>query len=103
MMLSEVVQQPNGLFALFSPHVDDFVHLNCTDQEMFEALSQDGFNNSDAWSKIVQAKLNCTHADLTVALEPLARWVSCMFTIRKTRGEKRVEEILKCLQEKPDG
>jgi len=93
-MPNQVVQQPNGRFALFSTIVDDFVRLNCTEQEMLEALLQDGFNVGDAWAKIVRAKLNCEHQSRAVASELLARWVACMSTIRMLHGDKRAQEII---------
>lgn len=98
-MPSQIVQQPDGRFARFSTIVDDFTHLNCTDQEMLEVLLQEGLNNGEAWNKIVRAKLNCAHLDHAVASEPLARWNACLETIREVHGEKKVEEILHVLND----
>ena len=102
-MPSEVVQQPNGLFARFSSIVDNFTHFNCTDKEMLEILKGDGMSDGEAWAKIVRAKLNCEHQSHSVASEPLARWVGCLQDIRTIHGEKAAQEIIDAVSDKTSG
>ena len=48
-MGTQVIKQPNGLFALFSSQVDDFVMLNATEQDV-----QDYFEKAER-ERIAQA------------------------------------------------
>jgi hypothetical protein len=36
-----ILRQDNGLFAIWSSVVDNFIHLNCTDEEVFEVFIQE--------------------------------------------------------------
>ena len=93
--LIEVVHQPNGKFAKFYFVWKDFVVMNLTDDEMHKNLmKEDNFTNSDAWSEIVRAKLNCDLGERSIAMEPWARWIKCISEIKNTGRLERVQEIL---------
>ena len=81
-MPSYFVQQPNGLLARFSTIVDDFTHLNMTEDEAAAVILQEAEE---------RAKLEVKQALERSKLDR-NRWKDCLSTVQRIHGPEVAAE-----------
>ena len=79
-MAERIVVKPNGLFAEFSEIVDDFIHFNMTEEEVYEIYRLRAIEES---KRTVAFKISTAKHDMN-------RWQEALDIIEEIHGEDKL-------------
>lgn len=95
-MAWRIVNQPNGLLARFSDVVENFTHMNMTDEQAID-VCLDYMGRRDAAEKVRIGRADGIVGygvfDFPPATDGLARWRDCLDTILFRHGEDAALEV----------
>lgn len=101
-MAWRIVKQPNGFYARFSDIVDNFTHMNMTEDEAHTLCR--GFMGEDEARRKVRAGVEdwkpWTEENPGNGSE---RWDDSLETIQMVHGETGIEEVLAALERASEG
>ena len=92
-MAWRIVKQPNGLLARFSDVVDNFTHVNMTEQEAFR-VCHGCLGVDDAKKKVLAGVEDWKPWTYGIKGDGLERWEASISTIRNVHGEKVLQDML---------
>jgi hypothetical protein len=87
-MGNRAIKQPNGLYARFSEIVDDFTHVNCSREELWNYYRNEG-------------GIECANGKLQRADKSLDRFDEAISIIASVHNKKLAEARRKELSESP--
>lgn len=92
-MAWRIVKQPNGRLARFSDIVDDFTHLDMSEEDAL-ALCREVMPPSAATKKVQDAQDDIEPSSHNVKGNGLSRWKDSLQSIAMVHGIQAVEKLL---------
>jgi hypothetical protein len=92
----QIIKQPNGLYAVWSTIIDNFVYINEDRGELIKSLTDEAINEIKEKTK---EKVNKTIDELESGKKPYYQftmtWKEAIKTIKNIHGKKEVNKLLK--------
>lgn len=86
-MAWQIIKQPDGLYAIFSTNVDDFIVLDATKDEIIEEFVEEEKERLQKKIKDVEKIIEKVDAGSKPYHQFTKTWEDCLETIKEVHGE----------------